>query len=85
VLSDLRGCDCSQFQNDYFTEMCSGSEEGSTLGLRVIKKKRSSTVLRHAVFGVEVEGVVKHRIVVVLHDLRLLPNPTRFLISEVPL
>ena len=42
---------CSQFENNYFTEMCSGSEAGSylrligcvyhsTLGLRVIKKKR---------------------------------------------
>jgi len=41
----------SQFENNYFTEMCSGSEAGSylrlidfvylsTLGLRVIKKKR---------------------------------------------
>ena len=41
----------SQFQNNYFTEMCSGSEAGayvrlidrvyhSTLGLRVIKKRR---------------------------------------------
>ena len=40
-----------QFENNYFTEMCSGSEEGSylrlmdfvyhsTLGLRVIKKKK---------------------------------------------
>jgi len=42
-----------QFENNYFTEMCSGSEAGSylrrtdfvyhsTLGLRVIKKKRNS-------------------------------------------
>jgi len=42
----------SQFENNYFTEMCSGSEAGSylrlidfvyhsTLGLRVIKKKKS--------------------------------------------
>ena len=42
---------CSQFENNYFTEMCSGSEAGSylrlidfvyhsTLGLRVIKKKK---------------------------------------------
>ena len=41
----------SQFENNYFTEMCSGSEAGSylwlidlvyhsTLGLRVIKKKQ---------------------------------------------
>ena len=41
----------SQFKNNYFTEMCSGSEAGSylrlidfvyhsTLGLRVIKKKK---------------------------------------------
>ena len=41
----------SQFENNYFKEMCSGSEEGSysrlidcvyhsTLGLRVIKKKK---------------------------------------------
>jgi len=41
----------SQFENNYFTEMCSGSEAGSylrptdfeyhsTLGLRVIKKKK---------------------------------------------
>ena len=45
-------CRCSsQFENNYFTEMCSGSEAGSylrlidfvyhsTLGLRVIQKKR---------------------------------------------
>ena len=44
---------CSQFKNNYSTEMCSGSEEGSylrlidfvyhsTLGLRVIKKKKKS-------------------------------------------
>ena len=44
----------SQFENNYFTEMRSGSEAGSylrlidfvyhsTLGLRVIKKKRSIT------------------------------------------
>jgi len=42
---------CSQFENNYFTETCSGSEAGSysrlidfvyhsTLGLRVIKKKK---------------------------------------------
>jgi len=42
----------SQFENNYFTEICSGSEAGSylrlidfeyhsTLGLRVIMKKRS--------------------------------------------
>ena len=41
----------SQFENNYFTQMCSGSEAGSylrlidfvyhsTLGLRVIKKKK---------------------------------------------
>ena len=45
--------------NDYFTEMCSGSEAGSylrlidflyhsTLGLRVIKKKKKT---HHAVLG----------------------------------
>jgi len=44
----------SQFENNYFTEMCSGSEAGpylrpidcvyhSTLGLRVIKKKVGGT------------------------------------------
>jgi len=43
----------SQFKNNYFTEMCSGSEVGSylrridfvyhsTLGLRVIKKKKNA-------------------------------------------
>jgi len=43
----------SQFENNYFTEMCSGSEAGSylrlidwmyhsTLGLKVIKKKKKS-------------------------------------------
>ena len=43
----------SQFENNYFTEMCSGSEAGSylrlivsvyhsTLGLRVIKNKKKS-------------------------------------------
>ena len=42
-----------EFENNWFTEICSGSEAGSylrltdfvyhsTLGLRVIKKKRSS-------------------------------------------
>ena len=52
-LSPLRagGTLSSQFKNNYFTEMCSGSEAGSysrlincvyhsTLGLRVIKKKK---------------------------------------------
>ena len=45
------GTRLSQFENNYFTEMCSGSEAGSylrpidfvyhsTLGLRVIKKKK---------------------------------------------
>ena len=44
--------DGSQFENNYFTELCSGSEAGSysrridvvyhsTLGLRVIKNKKS--------------------------------------------
>ena len=44
-----------QFENNYFTEMCSGSEEGSylrlidfvyhsTLGLRVIKKKKKGEI-----------------------------------------
>ena len=50
----LQGIGCDQigpqFKNNYFTKMCSGSEEGSylrlrllhhsTLGLRVIKKKK---------------------------------------------
>ena len=47
----LRGHPGTQFKNNYFTEMCCGSEEGSylrlidfvyhsTLGLRVIKKKK---------------------------------------------
>jgi len=46
-----------QFENNYFTEICSGSEAGSylrlidfvyhsTLGLRVIKKKKRSMHLR---------------------------------------
>ena len=46
----IRGRRCWSFENNYFTEMCSGSEAGSyvrfidfvyhsTLGLRVIKKK----------------------------------------------
>ena len=32
----------STFKNNYFTEMCSGSEAGSyaTIGLRVIKEKK---------------------------------------------
>jgi len=45
----------SQFKNNYFTEMCSGSEAGSylrlidfvyhsTLGLRVINQKRNAGV-----------------------------------------
>ena len=44
-------CLCSLFENNYFSDMCSGSEAGSylrlidfvyhwTLGLRVLKKKR---------------------------------------------
>ena len=48
-LSPTGDCTCSQFKNNYFTEICSGSEEGSysrlidfvyhsTLGLGVIKK-----------------------------------------------
>ena len=48
------GHDRSQFENNYFTEMCSGSEAGSylrlvdcvyhsTLGLRVMKKKKKAT------------------------------------------
>jgi len=48
-----------QFENNYFTEMCSGSEAGSylrlmdfvyhsTLGLRVIKKKRKFPCSHHA-------------------------------------
>ena len=47
----------SQFENNYFTEMCSGSEAGSylrlidcvyhsTLGLRVIKKKKKKKGFR---------------------------------------
>ena len=47
-----RTVESAQFENTYLTEMCSGSEAGSylrlidfvyhsTLGLRVIKKKRS--------------------------------------------
>jgi len=47
----VKGPPSSQFQNNYFTEMCSVSEAGSclrlidfvyhsTLGLRVIKKKK---------------------------------------------
>jgi len=47
----LFGVEGSEFENHYFTEMCSGSEAGSylrlvdcvhhsTLGLRVIKKKK---------------------------------------------
>ena len=47
----------SQFENNYFTEMCSGAEAGSylrlivyhsTLGLRVIKKKKFGDVGRGA-------------------------------------
>ena len=52
----------SQFENNYFTEMCSGSEAGSylrlidfvyrsTLGLRVIEKKKKTPCLSpHAAF-----------------------------------
>ena len=47
-----------QFENNHFTEMCSGFEAGSylrlidfvyhsTLGLRVIKKKKKKSILRH--------------------------------------
>jgi len=47
---------CSQFENNYFTEMCSGSEAGSylrlidfvyhsTLDLRVIKKKKKTGLM----------------------------------------
>jgi len=46
----------SQFENNYFTEMCSGSEAGSylrlidfvyhsTLGLRVMKKPKKNAAL----------------------------------------
>jgi len=55
----------SQFENNYFTEMCSGSEAGSylrcidfvyhpTLGLRVIKKRRRSLGFRVQGFGLRV-------------------------------
>jgi len=48
---NTKGYGCSQFENNCFTEMCSGSEAGSylrfidfvyhsTLGLRVIKKRK---------------------------------------------
>ena len=53
--SGLQGCDrySSQFENNHFTELCSGSEAGSylrlidfvyhsTLGLTVIKKERDT-------------------------------------------
>jgi len=51
-----RGPACHQFENNYFIEMCIGSDAGSylrlidfvyqsTLGLRVIKKKRSPAYL----------------------------------------
>jgi len=54
---------CTQFENNYFTEMCSGSETGSylrlidfvyqsTLGLRVIKKKKMPILERHMAAGV---------------------------------
>ena len=54
-----------QFENNYDTEMCRGSEAGSylrlieflyhsTLGLRVIKKKKKH--LRVLVFGLRVQG-----------------------------
>ena len=47
-------CDGVQFKNNHFTELCSGSEAGSylrlidlayhsTLGLRVMKKKKDAT------------------------------------------
>ena len=56
----------SQFENNYFTEMCSGSDTGSylrfidfvyhsTLGLRVIKKRRR-LVCRVYGLGVGVQG-----------------------------
>ena len=49
------GSNVSQFENNYFTEMCSGSEAGSylrlvdflyhpTLGSRVIKKKKKNRI-----------------------------------------
>jgi len=50
-----------QFENDYFTEMCSGSEAGSylrlidfvyhsTLGVRVIKKNKKGRGFSEAAF-----------------------------------
>ena len=52
-------CEClPQFENNYFTDMCSGSETGSylrlidfvypsTLGLRVIKQKKKRFTFSH--------------------------------------
>ena len=62
----------AQFENNYFTEMCSGSEAGSclrlidfvyqpTLGLRVIKKKKRR--FQNAVFrlGGKIGGVPREQ------------------------
>jgi len=57
--ADLKGDGRDQFENNCFTEMCSGSEAGSylrlidfvchsTLGLRVIKKKKKKAETRAA-------------------------------------
>ena len=56
-----------RFENNYFTKMCSGSEAGSylmlidfvyhsTLGLRVIKKKRRDWGEGFRVYGFEAGG-----------------------------
>ena len=57
AVRDLYSTCSSQFENNYFTEMCRGSEAGSylrltdfvyhsTLGLGVIKKKKNAGELR---------------------------------------
>ena len=57
----------SQFENNYFTEMCSGSKAGSylrliefvydsNLGFRVIKEKRREGAARRAVCGLGFRG-----------------------------
>jgi len=58
----LQGKNSSQLKNDYVTEMCSGSRGGlvfkaykllyhSTLGLRIIKKKKSRNTTLRAGYG----------------------------------
>jgi len=76
----------SQFENNYFTEMCSGSEAGSylrridfvyhsTLGLRVIKKKKNGCSGEPRQQNIDAWQSVSHPLVELFHEKRCAPAP----------